>query len=109
MDVIFQENKTVQWPGGDTINYQQANLAVQTMTKKYCTPPDPHPPTPFIQSSSSVSQPKKKPSQPTPMVAQLTLSKNPHQTQPPNHYSPSIVFARNSGEQHQGSKAPRIC
>ena len=89
MDIIFLENKTAQWLGADTINYQKANLAVQTMQKKYWTPPNPHPPTPFSKTSSSGTQPstpKKKSSQPTPMVAQLTLSKNPNKTEPPNHY-----------------------
>ena len=72
LDVIFQENKTAQWLGADTINYQKANLAVQTMQNKYWTPPDHHPPTPFSQASSSgtqLSTSKKKPSQPTSTVA----------------------------------------
>ena len=75
------------------------------MAKKYYTSPDPHPPTPFSQSSSSVSQPKKKPSQPTPMVAQLTLSKNPHQTQPPNHYSQVLCLP---GTVENNIKAQRL-
>ena len=59
------------------------------MQKRYWTPADPHPPTPFSQASSSGTQPstsKKKPSQHTPMVAQLTLSKNPNKTELHNHY-----------------------
>ena len=78
--MIFEENKTAQWLGADTINFQKANLAVQSMQKKYCTPVPPS--TPFSQASalgnptSQASTKKKHSQQADPMVTQLTLSKN---------------------------------
>ena len=90
--MIFEENKSAQWLGADTINYQKAILAVQTIQKKYCTPVPPS--TPFSKdqaepSTSPSSQPppkKKTKQQPDPMVAQLTSSKNPHKVEAPNHF-----------------------
>ena len=89
LELIFEENKTGQWLEADTINFQNANLAAQNMQKKYCTPVPPS--TPFSQASTSETPhqaptKKKHSQQADPMVAQLTLSKNPNKTEPLNHY-----------------------
>ena len=106
--MIFEENKTVQWLGADTINFQKANLAVQTMQKKYCTPVTPS--SPFSQASTSGTNPqpptKKKPSQQAdPMMAQLTLSKNPNKAEPPNHYCQMLCLP---GTVEHNMKAQRL-
>ena len=91
LGVIFNENKIAQWLGADTITFQKAKLAVQTMQTKYCTCS-----TPFSQSQPSTSKssaeacpkPLSSSSKRTqdPLIAPLTICKDPHKAEQPNHY-----------------------
>ena len=97
MQVIFQENATAYWKGGDAITLQQAQLAVQTMPSRFCSkkPPSKFSSSePSTSSGSSISKQSTSKQQTTSPPLQLT--KTPNKFEPQNHQCEVLCLPGNT-------------